>query len=144
MSVDYKIDYSEFERLSESIKMLGDKSEKTMNNSLEKNAEKIIVPKITNLIPVSSWKNSRLANKVHAKQTKWHKVEKGNLEVTIKSKGGAANKRGSFGYLVFPNEGRGSSNPVEQQFMEKGLEQGTPELVDHIQDDLLKVLEEEL
>jgi hypothetical protein len=144
MTVQYRLDYGDFSRLSPNLARLGDKAEKTLNKSLEKHTERLIVPLITNLIPDSSWKNRGLTDKVHAKETEWHKIDMGNLEATIKSKGGAANKKGSFGYLVFPDEGRGPHNRIEQRFMEKGMEQGTPALVDAIQEDLLRVIEEEL
>ncbi|MBS4171942.1 hypothetical protein KHA87_01525 [Bacillus sp. FJAT-49736] len=111
-----------------------------MNESLAKHSEKLLVPKITNLIPVSR----SVRDKVHARNSQWQKIEKGNLEITIKSAGGAANKKGSYGYLVFPNEGRGPRNHIEQRFMEKGLEAGIPEVVDGIQVDLIKKIEEEI
>lgn len=141
MSVNYRLNYAEFDRLSESILSLGNKAETELNKSLEKHADRLIVPRITNLIPISK---GSVVNKVHARQTDWHKTDMGNLEATVKSKGGAANKKNSFGYLVFPDEGRGPHNRVEQRFMERGMEQGTPELVDAIQEDLLRVIEEEL
>lgn len=144
MTVEFHIDYSDFSRLSETLSRLGDKAEKSLNKSLEKQTERIVVPKITNLIPDSSWGNSNLAGKVHAKHSEWHKIEMGNLEVKIKSKGGAANKRGSFGYLVFPDEGRGPFNRIEQRFMQRGTDQGKPELINAIQEDLTRVIEEEL
>lgn len=145
MSVRYEIDYSEFQRLNDNLVRLGNQSEKTLNKSLDRRAEPAVVPKITNLIPVSrERRSSSVRDKVHAKNIKWHKKEKGNLEITIKSKGGAASKRNSLGYLVFPNEGRGRTNHVEHRFMERGLEAGLPELVNGIQEDLIRTIEEEL
>jgi len=143
--MNVELDYSEFERLSESIAKLADKAEDALNQSLDKRAEDLIVPRITKLIPISKGRNGRgIRDKVHAAHSKWHVREMGNLEITIKSKGGAANRKGSFGYLVFPNEGRGSKNPVALEFMEKGRDEALPELVDGIQEDLIKMIEEEL
>lgn len=145
MAAEFEFNHSEFDRLHENLIQLGDKAEETMNNSLAKRAEDIIVPRITDLIPISRNSNGQgVRDKIHARNLVWHKKELGNLSVTIKSKGGAANRRGSLGYLVFPDEGRGSSNPVAHRFMARGLEEGTPELVDGLQEDLIRRIEEEL
>lgn len=145
MSVRYEVDYSDIERLSKSIAKLGGKSEEAINNSLDKRTEKAIVPSISKLIPLSrNRRDPGIRSKIHARNSKWHKKEKGNLEVTIKSKGGAAKNKGSYGYLVFPDEGRGRTNSVEHRFMERGLEAGTPELLEGVQEDLVKMIEEVL
>lgn len=60
--------------------------------------------------------------KKHAKDSKPLDQEDINLGFRIFAKGGAAKNKGSFGYLVFPNEGRGPSNPIAQEFFEQGLE----------------------
>lgn len=145
MRADFEFNHSEFDRLQENISRLGDKAEETMNKSLAERVEEAIVPRITSLIPISRNPNGRgIRDKVHARNLVWHKKELGNLSVTIKSRGGAANKRGSLGYLVFPDEGRGSSNPVAHEFMARGLDEGTPDLVDGLEEDLIKRIEEEL
>ncbi|HDR4840249.1 TPA: hypothetical protein QCR21_006057, partial [Bacillus cereus] len=58
-------------------------------------------------------------------------------------RGGAANKKGSFGYLVFPNEGRGSHNPLEQRFAERGIVNARPRILAELHKGVDKVLEEE-
>lgn len=40
--------------------------------------------------------------------------------------------RGKWGYLIFPDEGRGAHNPVQQDFMAKGLNDSTDAIVERI------------
>ncbi len=117
--------------------------EQVINGVLHSEGIEIATEEITKLIPVSKWYN-QVRNKKHAKTNNWSRSEVGNLEFTIKAKGGAANKPGSFGYLVFPNEGRGSSNPLEQRFAERGLQKATPRIFEALNRNIDKVLEEEL
>lgn len=126
MSARYEIDYSDIIKLQEKFNKVPNDVEKTINDFLHKTGVEVMVQEITKYIPVSSKK------KKHAKTSKWSKNEKHNLAFTIKTKGGAANNKGSFGYLVFPNEGRGPNNPVEQRFMEKGLEKATPKIIEEL------------
>ncbi|KYG90035.1 hypothetical protein A0U40_09840 [[Bacillus] sp. KCTC 13219] len=93
---------------------------------------------MTNLLPVSK------VNKKHAKKSKWYAHEMPNLQLIVKSRGGAANRRGSFGYLVFPDEGRGPSNPVAQDFSGWAMERATPKILDALSEGLNELLEEGL
>lgn len=139
MAVKYEFDYEEVEKLISKITELGGSSEQVLNEVLAKEAKETFEPSITGLIPMSGKKSGK-----HAATSKWSKIENGNLEFTIKARGGAANKPGSFGYLVFPNEGRGKRNPREQRFFEKGRDLQLPHLVEVTQLELLNKLEEVL
>jgi hypothetical protein len=141
LSTRFELDYREVERLQEKMKRLPDVMEEVVNETLHNDGVDIATEEITNLIPNSQWRN-RSRDKVHARTSKWSKSENHNLGFTIKSKGGAANKKGSFGYLVFPNEGRGSSNPIEQRFMERGMEKATPRILAKLNEHIDKTLEE--
>lgn len=49
--------------------------------------------------------------------------------VDIYTKGGAANSgKNSWGYLVFPDEGRGNKNKVAQDFTNKGTNKAEPDV----------------
>lgn len=139
MAVKYEFEYEEVEKLLGKIAEIGESSEEILNEILRKEAKETFEPSITHLIPVSGKKKGK-----HAATSKWSKIENGNLEFTIKARGGAANKPGSFGYLVFPNEGRGKSNPREQRFFEKGRDMQLPHLIEVTQAELLNKLEEVL
>mgnify|MGYP007024777013 FL=1 len=43
---------------------------------------------------------------------------------------------------MFPNEGRGPNNPLEQRFMERGLETATPKILDVLGVELDKKIKE--
>ncbi|KQU58021.1 hypothetical protein ASG66_18470 [Bacillus sp. Leaf406] len=108
------------------MSQLGDQAEKTINEVLHTFGVKKVVRDITKEMPISK------RQKRHAKLSTWSRAEEGNLEFVVEAAGGAANKRGSFGYLVFPNEGRGPSNPLEQRFMETGLYRATNPVLDEL------------
>lgn len=40
--------------------------------------------------------------------------------------------RGKWGYLIFPDEGRGKHNPRAHHFMQAGLEKAAPEITERI------------
>ncbi|MEW4290041.1 MULTISPECIES: hypothetical protein [Rossellomorea] len=126
MSARFQIDYKDVDRLLQKISQLGDQAEKTINEVLHTFGVKKVVRDITKEMPISK------RQKRHAKLSTWSRAEEGNLEFVVKAAGGAANKRGSFGYLVFPNEGRGPSNPLEQRFMETGLYRATNPVLDEL------------
>ncbi len=134
MTVRFQIDYQDIDRLLQRVSHLGDKAEKTINEVLHTFGVKKVVRDITKEMPISK------RQKRHAKLSTWSKIEAGNLEFVVKAAGGAANKPGSFGYIVFPNEGRGPSNPLEQRFMETGLYKAT----NPIMDELSKTIEERI
>lgn len=143
MSVRFEVDAKEIEALEKKIAKLPNRMEREVNEVLHTDGIKIVADEVTKDLPISSWKGT-IRPKNHAKHSKWWKSEKDNLGFTVKTKGGAANKPGSFGYLVFPDEGRGPFNPVEQRFSERGLKLATPKIMDKLSERIDKVLKEEL
>ena len=142
MGVKFELDYEAIKRLEMKMAKLPDRMERATNDVLHADGIRIATEEITKLIPVSTRKG-KIRNKKHAKHSNWSKSEKINLGFVIKARGGAANKKGSFGYLVFPNEGRGAHNPVEQRFMERGLEAATPRILAKLHEKIDQILEEE-
>lgn len=143
MSVRFEFDYRQIAQLEQKLSRLPHRMEQVINSVLHNDGVEITTTEITKLLPVSTWKG-KVRNKVHAKNSKWSKSELHNLGFTIKSRGGAAKNKGSFGYLVFPNEGRGPHNPLEQRFMETGLERSTSKIMELLNKKIDKTLEEEL
>ncbi|UII56712.1 hypothetical protein LS684_04400 [Cytobacillus spongiae] len=143
MSAEFNIDFEQLSILEEKLSRLPGNIEEVINDVLHNEGIKLATEEITKLIPVSRWKN-KTRSKNHAKFSKWSKSEKHNLGFTIKAKGGAANKKGSFGYLVFPNEGRGVHNLVEQHFMERGLENALPQILEILSNRIDDFFREEL
>lgn len=134
-----QVEFNEVDTLVEKIKMLPNRAEKAINQVLHTKGIEIVTQEMTNLIPVS-----RARNKKHAKDSKWSKSETSNLEFVVKTKGGAANKKGSFGYLVFPDEGRGPSNPWAQHFSERSLQKSRPKILEELEETLQNAIEEGL
>ncbi|HDR3897160.1 hypothetical protein [Bacillus sp. FSL W7-1334] len=138
----FELDYEAIEKLEEKMRVLPNKMEPTINTILHTDGIQIAIEEITKLIPVSRSKWS-VRNKTHAKDSNWSKSEKLNLGFRILARGGAANKKGSFGYLVFPNEGRGSHNPLEQRFAERGIVNARPRILEELHKGVDKIFEEE-
>lgn len=146
MAVSFDLDSLAITRLSEAIKTLPNKAEKVINQTLLKKGSKSIEERITPLIPMSRERDgSGVRIKEHARNIKWSAAEqKENLSVTVKTKGGAANKKGSFGYLVFPNEGRGKYNTRSIEFMEAGRNLAIPKVIDDLEQQLILTIQEEI
>ncbi|MGY2609479.1 hypothetical protein [Bacillus pretiosus] len=138
----FEVDYAAIEKLEEKMRMLPNKMEPVVNTILHTDGIQIATEEITKLLPVSRSKWS-VRNKTHAKNSNWSKSEKMNLGFKVMARGGAANKKGSFGYLVFPNEGRGSHNPLEQRFAERGLMNAKSKIIEKLHEGVDKVIEEE-
>jgi hypothetical protein len=138
MSVQFKFEYEEVNNLLVKFKRLPDNVEKTINSVLHSFGVQKVVQYITQDLPMSD------RSKRHAKLSDWSKSEKGNLQFVIKAKGGAANKPGSFGYLVFPNEGRGPHNPLEQRFMESGLYSATSPVLKELNERVEERIQKEM
>lgn len=144
MTVEFEFDFESFEDIRTRIEAMDSDIETELNKILKDEGKKTIEPFITNLIPVSRYSKGSKKTGPHAKESKWSAQELGNLEISIKAKGGAANKPGSFGYLVFPNEGRGPRNHVAHHFMESGRDLAIPSLVEITQQKLIERIEEVL
>ncbi|MEK4499764.1 hypothetical protein [Bacillus sp. FSL R12-0069] len=139
----FDLDYTAIEKLEEKMRLLPGKMEPVINRILHTEGVQIATEEITKLIPVSQSKWS-VQNKIHAKHSNWSKSEEMNLGFKVKARGGAANKKGSFGYLVFPNEGRGSHNLLEQRFAERGIQNAKPKILEKLHKGIDQVVEEEL
>lgn len=133
-----QVEFNDVMALEEKIKMFPGRAEKAINKTLHTEGIEIATREMTNLIPVSK------AKKKHAKEINWSRSEIGNLEFVVKSKGGAANKKGSFGYLIFPDEGRGPSNPWAQHFSDRSLQKATPKILEKLHGALEELIEEGL
>lgn len=139
----FELDYEQIKKLEETIKALPGKSEKTINEVLHSKGVEVAKGDITNLLPVSKYKNGKERNKRHAKYSQPFNDFKFNLGFVVEVKG-KTSIPSSFGYLFFPECGFGKHNPVAQDFMENGLEKATPKILDEVQKGLIEEIEEEL
>lgn len=129
-----EIDYSKSAEFLEALKKAPNVTEASLNDFLRKKGTKTVKSSIYDRMPVSDRK------KVHAKDATSLTHRMGNLSFVVRAKGGAANKKNSFGYLVFPNEGIGRNNRIAQRFFETGLENADEPL----RSELLDVIVESL
>lgn len=134
-----QVEFADISVLEEKIRMLPGIAEKAMNQVMHTQGVEIATREMTNLLPVS-----KARNKKHAKDSKWSTSDLANLKFAVKSKGGAANKKGSFGYLVFPDEGRGPSNPWAQHFSDRALQRATPKVLAELDEALQELTEGEI
>lgn len=117
----FTLDRKSFDELIKRLNGTGADAEKVLNEYLHNTAPKKINPAIVGLVPVSD------RNKKHAKSNNpFGRQENYNLSVKlITSK--------EFNYLVFPDEGLGTSKKnVAQDFTGRGLEATVPELIDEM------------
>ena len=118
----------DIERLKEMISQLGDTAEQSVNDAIHGEGAKIATTDITKFIPVGARKNK------HARFSEPFKTLELNLGIEITTMGG---KKG-FGYLIFPDEGKGKRNRVAQDFTGKGLKIAKPKVIEEIQKQVIE------
>lgn len=117
----YSVNKEEFDGFLKSIseRYDGKEVEQSINDYLHNEAAAKINPAVTGFVPISD------RNKTHAKHSNpFTRQENYNLAVKV-----ITDKK--FNYLVFPDEGLGTSKGnTPQDFTGRGLEAVTPELLD--------------
>lgn len=117
----FTLEQKAFDELLKRAGEYGAEVETVLNDYLHNEAPRKITPSIEGLVPVSN------RNKTHAKSSNpFGRQENYNLAVKlITSK--------QFNYLVFPDEGLGTSHGNEpQNFTGRGLEAEIPELIEEM------------
>lgn len=124
MSINFHMEYDDVDRLQKAIINFGEKAEKTINDYLKGEGKEKFIDGVENIIPVSD------RNKSHAKMSNpLQGVQEENMTITIKNKK-------PYQYLYFPDTGGFVTNPVGQNFMEKGMESKVDSVVNDILDRL--------
>lgn len=142
MTIVYSINYRDVTRLHQAMSKVPDVSEEVVNRYLHSQGGPLVSAAILGFTPHSGRDKSNYKNnKRHARDSQPYDQDNLNLGFRIYAKGGAANSRNSFGYLVFPNEGRGPHNPRAQQFFERGLESQEDRLMNEQLEALSKAIE---
>ena len=129
------VEFDDLSSLHDKIKQLPNIAERAINDVLHSEGIEIVTQEMTNLMPKSK------DNKRHAKDSKWSKSEEHNLGFVVKTRGGAAKNKGSFGYLVFPDEGRGPFNPWQQNFSSRAAQKASPKILEKLHGTLNELLE---
>ena len=140
------LDYSEIAKLEEKIKALPKKAEYEINNYLWNNAGNILQKQVYANMPRSNKNKSKVkkAPKVHAKDVDSLDKETFNLGVRIQTHLKPSSK--DFGYLIFPDEGRGKHQKRKgaQEFFGRALDKRTNEIAKGLLSHLDKKIEEEI
>ncbi|MBC2106147.1 hypothetical protein [Listeria booriae] len=126
MAGKFELNFKDSERLENTMKLIPENAERLVNEELHVHGAKKMMQAIIDFMPVSARKKN------HARDSNSLKFDKLNLGFRIYAKGGAANRKGSYGYLVFPDEGRGSSNPIAQKFFSRGAEKENGAIIDGV------------
>lgn len=144
MSDYITLDYSKSIELENKLKALPNKAEYETNNYLWSKAGNILEKGVYERMPRSKYRHSKSMPKSHAKDTESLEIIRYNLGVKIQTK--VKPKSKDFGYLIFPNEGRGirQRNKGSQEFFEKTLESKSDEITNGLLDHLDKKIEEEI
>lgn len=130
---------AKFELKSEDLKALEEKM-RQLPNIAEDEINKVLHNETAEKVPKTIQEFINISKKkkgTHAKLGRPFKTEPFNLGFFIKT-------YPKFGYLVFPDEGRGKRNKVAQDFTGKGTKKETPKVVDRLLEVLTKRIEEEL
>lgn len=136
MGRTFTIESEDLEKLEKNLSRLGNESETAVNEILHEMGAETVTQDVTDLLHVS------VKNKQHAKFSKPFETNPINLGFIFRTKGGAAKNKNSFGYLVFPDEGRGPRNPLEQNFAGRGIDKARPKIIDELQEVITKKLQE--
>ena len=143
MSDYIELDYSQSTELEQKLKALPNKAEYETNNYLWSKAGDILEKGVYKRMPRSKYKKYGKP-KTHAKDTESLEIIRYNLGVKVQTK--IKPKSKDFGYLIFPNEGRGikQKNKGSQEFFEKTLESETNKITNGLLDHLDKKIKEEI
>ncbi|HFQ6441010.1 TPA: hypothetical protein ACHSGK_002797 [Listeria monocytogenes] len=131
MCAKWSIDFADVDKLTELISKIPNKSEEIINKTLETKAVPLAKQNIEKRINLSkNWKG-QLLNKNHAQTAGPFVAKMSNLGFELVSKP-------KFNYLIFPDQGVGKNNKTKQDFMLLGLEESTAEIVEMLEEDVLK------
>ena len=138
-STTFELDARQFETLERAIQQYAGDAERTVNDVLHNEGGKLIREEIMRLLPESgrTWEGKRTA----AKQSKPFTQKNENLAVTVRTVS-------AYHYLYFPDDGTNTKNHVgykgkPREFMYKGAENQTSEIIDRCIDRLIKKWESE-
>ncbi|HHW4467436.1 TPA: hypothetical protein ACUWZY_002311 [Listeria monocytogenes] len=131
MCAKWSVDFADVDKLTELISKIPNKSEEIINKTLETKAVPLAKQNIEKRINLSkNWKG-QLLNKNHAQTAGPFVAKMSNLGFELISKP-------KFNYLIFPDQGVGKNNKTKQDFMLLGLEESTAEIVEMLEEDVLK------
>lgn len=140
---DYiRLEYTQSKKLEEKMRLLPEKAEYEVNHFLWSDGVEKLEAEVYKQMPRSQYKKYGIPKK-HAKDTNSLKITRFNLGIKVETR--VKPKTSNFGYLIFPNEGRGikQQNKGAQEFFEKALENTQDEITEGLINHLDKKIIEE-
>ncbi|PNP90666.1 hypothetical protein BMT55_11620 [Listeria newyorkensis] len=116
------------------MEQIPNRSETAMNQVIHREGAALIQESILKRLPISKT-HGRNRQKKHAKTSQPFQVVASHLAVEIKPKA-------RFRYLVFPNKGLGNKNKNPQEFMEYGVADATPAIVEKLNQAIDRIINE--
>lgn len=140
----YSLESKDIEILQEKLKLLPKKAEYEMNNYFWNTAGDILKKRVMQNLPRSNRNKSNYKNspKSHAKDVE--SLDKISFNLGIKVQTKLKPKSKDFGYLIFPDEGRGKHQSRSQEFFNKALETETEKIKEGLLEHINKKIEEEI
>lgn len=140
----FTISSKDLEILQQKFAMLPNKAEYELNNYFWNEAGNILKAKVMQNMPRSSRNKSNIKKgpKVHAKDVE--SLEKITYNLGIKVQTQLKPQSKDFGYLIFPDEGRGKHQSRSQEFFHKSLESESDKIKKGLMEHMNKKIEEEL
>ena len=142
---ELSLDYKSLIKFEEKLKLLPQRAEYEVNNYLWSEAGNVLEKEVYRRMPRSHYEHySKGKPKSHAKDSESLEIIRYNLGVKVQTK--IKPKLRDFGYLIFPDEGRGirQLKKGKQEFFGKSLDSKNNQIVDGLVDHLNKKIEEEL
>lgn len=142
--VEMSLDNKDIEKLIEKFKALPQKAEFEINSFLWNQAGNILQKRVMQNLPRSNRDKSKYKErpKTHAKDD--DSLDKIPFNLGIKVQTRLQPKLKDFGYLIFPDEGRGKHQSSSQEFFNKALVSETSKINDGLLEHLNKKIEEEI
>lgn len=128
----FQLNSDDLDKLKEKIGQLNEHAEDEINKVLHTESVRDVPQSVQQLINVSTKKRG-----THAKHGKPFKTEPFNLGFFVQS-------FPRYGYLVFPDEGRGIRNPLKQDFTQRGIDKEHPKIVNNLLEALTNRIKKEL
>lgn len=140
----FEISSKDLERLQQKFALLPNKAEYELNNYFWNEVGDILKTKVMQNMPRSNRNKSNIkkAPKVHAKDVESLEKITYNLGIKVQTQLNPQSK--DFGYLIFPDEGRGKHQSKSQEFFHKSLESETDKIERGLMEHMNKKIKEEL
>lgn len=140
----FTINSEDLQKLQEKVSLLPSTAEYELNNYLWNKGGDTLKKKVMQNMPRSNRNKSNIkgAPRTHAKDDESLEKVVYNLGIKVQTK--LKPKSKDFGYLIFPDEGRGKHQSKKQEFFNKALESEEEKVKSGLMEHLNKKIKEEL